>query len=169
MLSKLVSAAAATATCLVAAWPVNASADIFITSASIRRGDLVIEGRIRRTRDPNVEIKISPAKTVKVESTATGAFRWTGTEFPTTCVVTITSGSETRDAVIQNCGPAGPPGPEGQPGPTGSAGPAGPPGPPGSPGPAGPPGPPGPTGLAGPPGPVGPAGPSGSPPAPKAN
>lgn len=166
MLPKLVSAAAIAATCFTVAWPISASADISVTNASIRRGDLVIEGRIRRTGDPNVEIQISPAKTVKVQSAATGAFKWMGPEFPTTCTVTITSGSETRDAVIQNCGPAGPPGPEGPPGPAGSAGPAGPAG---STGPAGPPGPPGPAGLAGPPGPVGPAGPSGSPPAPKAN
>ncbi|MBN9147706.1 MAG: hypothetical protein J0I83_05800 [Nitrobacter sp.] len=161
MLSKLVSTAAAAVTCFAAAWPISASADIFITSATIRRGDLVIEGRIRGTRDPNVEIKINPAKTVKIESTGTGAFRWSGAEFPSTCIVTITSGSQTRDAVIQNCGAAGAPGPAGPPGPTGPAGPAG------SAGPAGPPGPPGPAGLAGPPGPAGPAGAS-EPPAPNA-
>ncbi|GEM_PF-4812008 len=118
MTSKFVGAVAVTIG-FVTAWPINAYADIFITSASIRRGDLVIEGRIRRTGDPNVEIKISPTKTVRVESTATGGFRWIGQEFPPTCIVTITSGSHTRNAVIQNCGPVGPPGPAGPQGPKG--------------------------------------------------
>lgn len=119
MTSKLVGAVAA-AICFVTAWPITAYADIFITTASIRRGDLIIEGRIRRTGDPNVEIKISPTKTVKVESSATGGFRWVGQEFPTTCIVTITSGSHARNALIQNCGPVGPPGPAGPPGPKGN-------------------------------------------------
>lgn len=124
MLSKLVNVAAGAATCFVAAWPVNASADIFITTASIRRGDLTIEGRIRRTDDPTVEIQINPTRTVKVKSTATGGFRWTGQEFPATCIVKVTSGSHTRDVVIQNCGPAGPPGPPGPAGPPGSSEPS---------------------------------------------
>lgn len=119
MLSKLVIVAAGAATCFVAAWPINTYADIFITSASIRRGDLTIEGRIRRTHDPVVEIKISPTKTVKVKSTATGGFKWVGQEFPATCIVRVSSGSHTRDVVIRYCGPAGPAGPAGPPGPPG--------------------------------------------------
>jgi hypothetical protein len=121
MLSKLVKVAAGAATFFVAAWPINASADIFITTASIRRGDLTIEGRIRRTDDPTVEIKINSTRTVKVKSTATGGFRWTSQEFPATCVVKVTSGSHSRDVVIQNCGPVGPQGPPGPPGPPGAS------------------------------------------------
>jgi len=106
----------------------NAQAEILITTASISRGELVVVGRVRRPRDPNVEITISPTKTVRVESTSTGSFRWVGAEFPSTCIVKITSGPDTRDVVIQNCGlpgPAGPPGPTGPAGPPGPAGPKG--------------------------------------------
>lgn len=119
MTSKLVGAVAATI-CFATAWPVNAYADISVTNAGIRRGDLIIEGRIRRTGDPNVEIRISPTKTVKIESSPTGGFRWIGQEFPPTCIVTITSGSHSRNAVISNCGPVGPAGPAGPPGPKGN-------------------------------------------------
>jgi hypothetical protein len=87
-----------------------------------------------------VEIKISPTKTVQVKGTSTGGFRWIGPEFPSTCIVKITSGPDTRDVVIQNCGL---PGPAGPPGPAGSTGPAGPPGPAGSMGAPGPKGDPG--------------------------
>lgn len=144
MHAKLILAAATIAS--VITWREEAHAEILITNATISRGELVIVGRVRRPREPNVEIKISPSKTVKVESTSTGGFRWIGTEFPSTCIVKITSGPDTKDVVIQNCGPAGPPGP---------AGPTGPVGPPGAAGPAGPAGPPGPAG------PMGPAGPKG--------
>ena len=128
MLSKPVSTAAVAAICSVAAWPLDASAEIFVTTASITRGELVIVGRVRRPREPSVEIKINPTKTVRVESTPTGGFRWIGAEFPSTCIVKVTSGPDTRDVVIQNCGL---PGPAGPPGPTGPSGPAGPMGPPG--------------------------------------
>ena len=113
-----------------AAWLVtssgNAQAEILITTASISRGELVIAGRVRRVRDPKVEIKINPTKTVQVESTSTGGFRWVGAEFPSTCIVKITSGPDTRDVVIQNCGLPGPVGPAGPAGPAGPMGPAGP-------------------------------------------
>ncbi|MEY9403469.1 hypothetical protein ABIF66_001126 [Bradyrhizobium japonicum] len=93
------------------AWTESAHAEIFITTATISQGELVIVGRVRRPREPSVEIKISPSKTVKVESTSTGGFRWIGPEFPSTCIVKITSGPDTRDVVIQNCGLPGPAGP----------------------------------------------------------
>ena len=122
-----------TAVVVTTAWLVtlsgNARAEILITTASISRGELVIAGRVRRLREPKVEIKISPTKTVQVESTSTGGFRWIGPEFPSTCIVKITSGPDTRDVVIQNCGlpgPVGPSGPAGPPGPAGPMGPAGP-------------------------------------------
>lgn len=71
----------------VIAWTDSAHAEIFITTATISQGELVIVGRVRRPREPSVEIKISPSKTVKVESTSTGGFRWIGPEFPSTCIV----------------------------------------------------------------------------------
>ena len=125
MRAKLIGTAAVATACLVTLSG-DADAEILISTASISRGELVIAGRVRRPRDPNVEIKISPTKTVQVKSTSTGGFRWIGPEFPSTCIVKITSGPDTRDVVIQNCGLPGPAGPPGPPGPAGPIGPAGP-------------------------------------------
>ena len=125
MLAKLIGASVAATTALVITWGGSADAEIFITTARISQGELVIVGRIRRPREPQVEIKISPNKTVQVESTSTGGFRWIGPEFPSTCIVKITSGPDTRDVVIQNCGLQGPAGPPGPPGPMGPPGPKG--------------------------------------------
>src|SRR6201999_4581792 len=129
MLAKLIGAVVTSA--CVLAWAGNARAEILITTAAISRGELTIVGRVRGVREPIVHIKINPSKTVQVESTSTGGFRWIGPEFPSTCLVEITSGQDKKEVVIQNCG---------LPGPIGPAGPAGPPGPAGSPGTAGPPG-----------------------------
>ncbi|MGY3461245.1 hypothetical protein ACVWW5_006695 [Bradyrhizobium sp. LM3.4] len=63
------------------AWTESAHAEISITTATISQGELVIVGRVRRPREPSVEIRIDPSKTVKVESTSTGGFRWIGPEF----------------------------------------------------------------------------------------
>jgi hypothetical protein len=123
MRTKLIGTVAVVSTACLVTLSGNAHAEILITTASISRGELVVVGRVRRPRDPNVEIKISPIKTVRVESTSTGGFRWVGPEFPSTCIVKITSGPDTRDVVIQNCGlpgPVGPPGPPGPPGPKGN-------------------------------------------------
>jgi hypothetical protein len=70
---------------------------------------------------------------VQVERSLTGGFRWIGAEFPSTCIVEITSGEDKRDVVIENCGLPGPAGPAGPPGPAGPAGPIGPAGPKGDP------------------------------------
>jgi hypothetical protein len=131
MLAKLIRAVLAVSTVTVITWGGNARAEIFITTAAITRGELVIVGRVRRPRDPSVQIKINPNKTVQVESTLTGGFRWIGLEYPSTCMVEITSGEDKRVVLIENCGVAGPPGPPGAPGPTGPMGPAGPKGDPG--------------------------------------
>ena len=131
MLAKLIRAALAVTTVGVTTWSGNARAEIFITTAAITRGELVIVGRVRRPRDPSVQIKINPNKTVQVESTLTGGFRWIGPEFPSTCMVEITSGEDKRVVLIENCGVAGPPGPAGPPGAAGPMGPAGPKGDPG--------------------------------------
>ena len=131
MLAKSIRAVLAITTVGVITWGGNAHAEILITTAAISGGELVIVGRVRRPRDPGVQIKINPSKTVQVESTVTGGFRWIGPEFPPTCIVKITSGPDTRDVVIQNCGlpgPAGPQGPAGPIGPTGAPGPKGDPG-----------------------------------------
>jgi len=136
MLGKIIRVAAVTAACVIT-WAGNARAEILITTAAISRGELTIVGRVRRPREPTVHIKINPSKTVQVESSPTGGFRWIGTEFPSTCAVEITSGEDKREVLIQNCGlpgPVGPPGPAGPPGPMGPAGAMGPAGPKGIPG-----------------------------------
>ena len=115
---------AVTTICMIT-WGGNARAEILITTAAISRGELTIVGRVRRPREPTVHIKINPNKTVQVESSLTGGFRWIGPEFPSTCIVEISSGEDKREVVIQNCGlpgPAGPPGPAGAMGPTGPKG-----------------------------------------------
>ena len=137
MLANLVRAVAAVAISCVITWGGNARAEIFITTAAITRGELVIVGRVRQPREHSVRIKISPSKTVQVESSSTGGFRWIGTEFPSTCIVEITSGADKREVVIEKCGlpgPVGPPGPAGPTGPAGPAGAMGPAGPKGDPG-----------------------------------
>ena len=78
MLAKLIRAALAVAAVSVTTWGGNARAEIFITTAAISGGELVIVGRVRRPREPAVHIKINPSKTVQVESTNTGGFRWIG-------------------------------------------------------------------------------------------
>jgi hypothetical protein len=136
MLGKIIRVAAVTAACVIT-WAGNARAEILITTGAISRGELTIVGRVRRPREPTVHIKINPSKTVQVESSPTGGFRWIGTEFPSTCSVEITSGEDKREVLIQNCGlpgPVGPPGPAGPPGPMGPAGAMGPAGPKGVPG-----------------------------------
>jgi hypothetical protein len=104
MLPKSVYTVLAIATACVSTCDGSAHAEIFITTASITRGDLVIVGRVRRPRDNTVHIKISPSKSVEVESSSTGGFRWIGVAFPSTCIVEITSGDDRKDVVIQNCG-----------------------------------------------------------------
>lgn len=131
MLAKLIRAVAAVTTASVITWGGNAHAEIFITTAAITRGELTIVGRVRRPREHSVNIKISPSKTVQVESSSTGGFRWIGTEFPSTCIVEITSGEDKREVVVENCGLPGPAGPPGPVGPAGAMGPAGPKGDPG--------------------------------------
>ncbi len=134
MLAKLIRAIVAVTTACVITWGGNARAEILITTAAISGGELVIVGRVRRPREPAVHIKINPSKTVQVESTNTGGFRWIGLEFPSTCMIEITSGEDKREVLIQNCGLAGPPGPTGPPGPAGPPGQTGPAGPKGDPG-----------------------------------
>ena len=134
MLAKFVRAVLVGTTCCVITWGGNARAEILMTTAAITRGELTIVGRVRRPREHSVRIKIGPGKTVQVESSSTGGFRWIGTEFPSTCVVEISSGDDKREVVIENCGLPGPPGPVGPPGPAGPAGAMGPAGPKGDPG-----------------------------------
>jgi len=120
--ARLIRAASVIAAVGVIIWVGNARAEILITTAAISRGELTIIGRVRRAREPSVQIKINPSKTVQVDGSPTGGFRWIGTEFPSTCVVEITSEEDKREVLIQNCGLAGPAGPPGPAGPKGDPG-----------------------------------------------
>jgi hypothetical protein len=91
MLAKIICAAAVTAACVIT-WGGGARAEILVTTAAITRGELTIMGRVRRPREPTVHIKISPDKTVQVESSSTGGFRWIGTAFASTCSVGLPPG-----------------------------------------------------------------------------
>ena len=122
MPARLIRAASVIAAVGVIIWVGNARAEILITTAAISRGELTIIGRVRRAREPSVQIKINPSKTVQVDGSPTGGFRWIGTEFPSTCVVEITSEEDKREVLIQNCGLAGPAGPPGPAGPKGDPG-----------------------------------------------
>ena len=74
MLAKIIRAVAVTTACVIT-WGGNARAEILITTAAITRGELKIVGRVGRPREPSVHIRISPNKTVQVESNSTGGFR----------------------------------------------------------------------------------------------
>ena len=106
MLAKFIGTVLAVTTACAIVSGGNANAEILITTATISQGELVIVGRVRRPREPSVAIKISPSKTVQVESTSTGGFRWIGPEFPSTCIVKITSGPDMREVVIQKLWPS---------------------------------------------------------------
>jgi len=73
MLAKIIRAVAVTTACAITCGG-NARAEILITTAAITRGELTIVGRVGRPREPSVHIKISPNKTVQVESNSTGGF-----------------------------------------------------------------------------------------------
>lgn len=138
-------------------------AQIQVDDARIAGGDLRISGRVKE-RGGTVILDDD----ISTMSDRQGRFSFRVPHMPPSCVVTLKSGQDEREAVVANCGSVGPRGEKGEPGPTGpagAAGPPGPPGPPGSPGPqgvAGPPGPRGETGPAGPAGPPGPPGPDGA-------
>jgi hypothetical protein len=82
MLAKLIGTLALVTAAGLVTWGGKAHAEILITTASISRGELVIVGRVRQPRERNVEIKISAAKTVQVESTSTGVFGGLDQSFP---------------------------------------------------------------------------------------
>jgi hypothetical protein len=131
-----------------------ARAEIAVAVARITEGALWVIGQ---TDEPGAEVTLDGAFTEKADGR--GYFRFKVIYHPPDCIVTLRSGAQAQEAVVANCGQAGPPGPAGLPGPEG---PAGPPGAAGPPGPPGPEGPPGSLGPAGPPGPAGPRGAAGA-------
>lgn len=149
---------------------------IMVYDARIEAGDLRLSGSVRK---PGAVVVMDDD--ISIQADRRGRFVFRLPYRPGTCVVTLKSDEDEREAVIANCAPEGQPGPQGEPGPagqagapgekgekgdTGARGEAGPKGDRGEPGPAGPAGAPGALGPAGPRGEAGAPGPAGVPGAP---
>ena len=155
------------------------SQPIMVYDARIEAGDLRVSGSVRK---PGAIVVLDDD--ISIQADRRGRFVFRLPYRPATCVVTLKSEPDEREAVVANCapeGPPGPPGPQGAAGPPGETGPKGEAGPKGQPGAKGEPGPQGvaglkgeagpqgvpglkgETGLPGPPGPRGQTGPQGGP------
>ncbi len=132
---------------------------IMVYDARIEAGDLRLSGSVRK---PGAIVVLDDD--ISVQADRRGRFTFRLPYRPATCVVTLKSDPDEREAVVANCAPEGPPGPPGPqgaagpPGETGAKGEAGDRGETGPQGAVGPQGPVGPNGLVGPNGPVGPQG-----------
>lgn len=135
------------------------SQPIMVYDARIEAGDLRISGSVRK---PGAIVVMDDD--ISIQADRRGRFTFRLPYRPSTCVVTLKSEPDEREAAIANCAPEGPPGPPGPqgaagpPGETGSKGDQGPQGDQGAKGDAGPQGEPGAKGEAGPQGLVGPQG-----------
>lgn len=142
--------------------PQAPSQPITVYDARIEAGDLRLSGSVRK---PGSIVEMDGD--ISIQADQRGRFVFKLPYKPSTCVVTLKSGEDEREAVVANCAPEGAPGPagpQGVPGPAGEKGDTGPrgeAGPKGETGPKGEPGPAGPQGEAGLPGPKGEAGPAG--------
>jgi hypothetical protein len=140
---------------------------IMVYDARIEAGDLRISGSVRK---PGAIVVLDDD--ISVQADRRGRFTFRLPYRPATCVATLKSEPDEREAVVANCAPEGPPGPPGPqgaggpPGETGTKGEAGAKGETGARGETGPQGEPGQKGEPGPmgaTGPQGPAGPQGAP------
>lgn len=136
------------------------SQPIMVYDARIEAGDLRISGSVRK---PNAIVVMD--EDISIQADRRGRFVFRLPYRPGTCVVSLKSDEDEREAVIANCAPEGQAGPKGDPGPAGQAGSQGQPGETGAKGDKGDKGdtgPAGPTGLAGPVGPQGQPGAAGA-------
>ncbi len=101
----------------------SASAEISLSAVRIAQGDLWVIGQ---AQEPHARITLEDQ--FEQTTDARGRFEFKVVYHPATCIVTLKTAAEQRQAVVQGCGQAGP---RGEAGPTGPQGPAGPPGPPG--------------------------------------
>ena len=101
--------------------PGSALADITVSAARITEGLLWVIGD---SDEPNARIVLDNAHEAATDRS--GGFEFRVVYHPATCIVTLRTSSESRRAVVANCGQAGP---KGEAGPAGQPGPAGPPGP----------------------------------------
>ncbi|GJE62127.1 collagen-like protein [Methylobacterium trifolii] len=137
----------------VARRPQAPSQPIMVYDARIEAGDLRISGSVRKGG-----AIVAMDDDISVMADKRGRFVFRLPYRPGTCVVTLKSEEDEREAVIANCAPEGQAGAKGDTGPTGEPGPkgeAGLQGPPGAPGPQGPAGIQGPAGAQGAAGPMG--------------
>jgi hypothetical protein len=95
--------------------PGSALADITVSAARITEGLLWVIGD---SDEPNARIVLDDVHEAATDRG--GGFEFRVIYHPATCIVTLRTSSESRRAVVANCGQAGP---------KGEAGPAGPPGP----------------------------------------
>lgn len=137
------------------------SQPIMVYDARIEAGDLRISGSVRK---PGAIVVMDDD--ISIQADRRGRFTFRLPYRPSTCVVTLKSDPDEREAAIANCAPEGPPGPsgpQGAAGPPGETGPKGDQGSKGDQGPTGETGPQGETGAKGDAGPQGPVGPQGAP------
>jgi hypothetical protein len=137
----------------------TASADIVLDQARIIGGDLIVMGRVIGHASTTVTLD----DTYETQTDQTGRFVFRLPYHPADCVVTLSAGEVSREAVIGFCGQAGPQGPKGDAGQQGQRGEAGEAVSTGEPGPIGPRGPQGIAGAQGPEGPQGDKGERGAP------
>lgn len=133
--------------------PRPASQPIMVYDARIEAGDLRISGSVRK---PNAIVVMD--EDISIQADRRGRFVFRLPYRPGSCVVSLKSDEDEREAVIANCAPEGQAGPKGDAGPMGQAGAQGPQGETGPKGERGEAGPAGPAGIAGPIGPQGQAG-----------
>jgi hypothetical protein len=134
----------------------DGEARIRLNDAQIMAGVLVVGGWTQKKGET-----VTLDDTFSVTSDHRRRFVFRIPHMPPDCRVKLRAGTDTRDAVVANCGPSGPAGAtaeRGESGPQGIAGPQGPSGARGETGPQGPAGPQGPSGARGETGPQGPAG-----------
>jgi len=98
-------------------------------TARIAAGDLWIRGSVD---EPGATVSLDDLYTATVDGS--GRFEFRVPYHPPFCVVRLSTGRQSRHAVVAQCGQIGPRGEAGPPGIRGDTGPPGPPGPEGPPG-----------------------------------
>ena len=108
------------------------SQPIMVYDARIEAGELRISGSVRK---PGTIVVLDDD--ISIQADRRGRFTFRLPYRPPTCVVTLKSEPDEREAVVANCAPEGPPGPPGSQGVAGPPGETGPKGEPGSKGESG--------------------------------
>ncbi len=88
--------------------PQAPSQPIAVYDARIEAGDLRLSGSVRK---PGAIVEMDGETSIQADKR--GRFVFKLPYKPATCVVTLKSGEDEREAVVANCAPEGPPGPAG--------------------------------------------------------